>query len=774
MLLDVETQRPKFESPTGAMAYVFRHLASTAEAGRFLQLPKYLDALGDVRPFVANPELWRRVGWDPTTPLPRQLIANLLVGQDLNGNQLVRPRPGGSGWQQPCESIISIPCEGSEILAQEDPAKGLLLLQDLFETYCQQVDAEAVRVRVGGGVQEWRPAQCLTLGFPHALNKLSESQLHIHPVTLAVALDSDGVFRTRDSAAFLRSLQGKGLPLDEAAEVCGRRILTDRMIATCRSFVIEMDLGLKFAAQESRVPHGATVTSPTRTIKAGEVSRERRAIVMASQQIKSILGVPAPTSREIRLLLENSESPIQVLPVKKHRDLQDKAERLGLLDGSGVLLDTDRMRLALEAVADRLAVAEVHMSACRRLPGGFDRASELVKDTRLNLRESLCLEPGPPSGSAYLEWHRDHLAALASAERDGPWSSSFSDRPPWLLLNQLKAAGYVEPDPNGARHDYRLTSTGQDRLARARILHPVLVPGSRSGLGAGHGAGPGAPAGPREFRDTAFDRAFAGAGRWPESGLNVSAADAEGRSFLGHRPAVLAPEAGVEYPLSPRRLPGLGSGADSWSWDDWSGSRSAADHLSQPSLDAHAPGRLQPAPLAPLRPQPGEERGRVSLSAYWDLDLDRSGAPGRLGRHSHGPATGVSVEARGGLPNEPVPSWLQHGLRTRQEGPSPVSPVASGWARPPAPLGVRLIASGRPRQSTLPMWLEAMLESPVAGHDARRMLSSNGMSAGSLWDVPAWELTPAQRAEREPFQSPRAIQVDGGGIGAPSSRPKLP
>jgi hypothetical protein len=464
MLLDVETQRPKFESQKGAVAYVFNHLASTAEAGRFLELPDYLDSLGNVRPLVSNPELWHRVGWDPTTPLPRQLIANLLVGQDLDGNQLVRPRPGGNGWQQPRETIITLPCEVSEFLLKEDPSKAYHLLQDLFKAYNLLVDKEAVRVRVGRGrvgrgVHDWREAKCLTLGFPHFLNKLREPQLHIQPFTFALALDSDGVWRTRDSAALLRSLQGKGLPLEEAAEVCGRRILTDRVIDTCRSLDIDIDLGLKFAAQEGRVPHGATVTSPTRTITAGEVARERRATIMASTQIKSILGAHAPTSREIRLVLENPGRPVQALPVKKHHDLQDKAERLGLLDGSGVLLDTDRMRLALEAVADRLAVAEVHMSACRRLPGGFDRASELVKDTRLNLRESLCLEPGPPSGSAYLEWHRDHLAALASAERDGPWSSSFSDRPPWLLLNQLKAAGYVEPDPNGARHDYRLTST---------------------------------------------------------------------------------------------------------------------------------------------------------------------------------------------------------------------------------------------------------------------------------------------------------------------------
>ena len=779
MLLDVEAQRSRFSSRDGAVAYVFEHLACTAEAGRFLELPDYLDSLGMVRPFVGNPELWRRVGWDPTMPLPKQLVANLLIGQDLDGNQLVRPRPGGTGWQQPRETIISLPCELSEFLLHEDPNKAYLLLQDIFNAFSIQGEREAVRVRVGRGrvgkgVHDWREAKCLTLGFPHFTNKLGEPQLHLHPCTYAPALDMDGVWRTQDSAALLRSLQGKGLPLDEAAEVCGRRILTDQMIATCRNLGIEIDLGLKFAAQEGRVPHGATVTSPTRTITAGEVSRERRAIVMAAKQVKSILGVPAPTPREIQMLLEHPGSSVQVLPVKKPQDLQDKAEHLGLLDGSGLLLTTDRMRSALESVADRLAVAEVHAAACRRLPGEFRRAAELVQDTRLNLRESLCLEPGPPPVGAYLEWHRDHVAALVSAGRDGPRSSSFSDRPPWLLLDQLKNAGYLEPDPYGERHDYRLTAAGQDRLARSRILHPVLVPGARPGLGSGDGTGAGTLSGPRGFTDTTLDRSTAGTRQRPESRVPVSAAVATGRPFLGHRPAVSAPGEGLDYPLSARGLPGLGSGADSGDCDQWPGSRSVAHHLSQPSPNAHAPGRLQPAPFAPLRPQPGPFRGGISLPAHRDLDFDRPGAPAGAGSHSAGSAACIPFDPRGGLPNETVPGWLQPGVPARQGSAAAVAPVVPGTARPPSPLGVRLIAAGRPRQSTLPGWLQAMLESPVAGHAAREMLRGSGMSSGRIGIAPAWELTPAQKVEQDHFNTPRASQVDLGGAGAPSLRPRLP
>jgi hypothetical protein len=83
------------------------------------------------------------------------------------------------------------------------------------------------------------------------------------------------------------------------------------------------------------------------------------------------------------------------------------------------------------------------------------------------------------------------------------------------------------------------------------------------------------------------------------------------------------------------------------------------------------------------------------------------------------------------------------------------------------------MAAGRPRQSALPTWLLARLESPVAGHDARRMLYG-GMSAGSIRDAPAWEPTPAQKADQEQFNSPRATQVDVGGSGTPTSRPRLP
>jgi len=177
-----------------------------------------------------------------------------------------------------------------------------------------QIDERAVRVRVGGGRQEWRPAECLTIGFPHFLNKSGEPGPQAHVLTLAPALDQEGMWRTRDNAAFLRQLQGAGLPIEEATKVCGRRRLGDRMIESCRSMGIDVRFTPVFSSQELRVPHGATVQTPGMTIEAGSVRRDRRAEIIAAQQLKATLGVAAPTAREIRLLLENAGHPVASLP----------------------------------------------------------------------------------------------------------------------------------------------------------------------------------------------------------------------------------------------------------------------------------------------------------------------------------------------------------------------------------------------------------------------------------------------------------------------------
>ncbi|MBV5350500.1 hypothetical protein JZU71_05120, partial [bacterium] len=93
-------------------------------------------------------------------------------------------------------------------------------------------------------------ANCLVLGFPHFLNELGEPDPHLHLLTFAPAWDQEGIWRTRDNAAFLRQVQGTGLPIAEAMEVCGRRLLTDRLIKCCRSLGIEVELNPVFSHQE--------------------------------------------------------------------------------------------------------------------------------------------------------------------------------------------------------------------------------------------------------------------------------------------------------------------------------------------------------------------------------------------------------------------------------------------------------------------------------------------------------------------------------------------
>jgi hypothetical protein len=85
-----------------------------------------------------------------------------------------------------------------------------------------------------------------------------------------------------------------------------------------------------------------------------------------------------------------------------------------------------------------------------------------------------------------------------------------------------------------------------------------------------------------------------------------------------------------------------------------------------------------------------------------------------------------------------------------------------------------LMGAGKHDLATLPRWLQAMLGSPLAGYEARHMLHASSMSAGSVSAAPAWEPTPAQRAEQDRFNSPRLVPDDFNTASTPSYRHKLP
>lgn len=492
MLVLVKAESPRSASAEGASGYVAEHLQSTVEAGPFLSLPGYLDALGRVLPYVANPRTWAKAGWDLTQPLPDDLVTALLHGQSLQGYPLTRPRAGGSGWQRPKETIITLPTEVAEVLAVEPPWKAHLLLKELFQCLAAQVDARAVRVRVGHGRQEWRSAACLSLGFPHGQNERGEAQPHVHSITFAPAWDEEGHWRTRDNQAFLRDLQGHGLAIEDAIARCGRRELSDRLVSVCRSMGIDVSMGMRFAFEEPRAPHGATVRTPEVTVVAGTVVRMRRAEILAAQQVKAALGIAAPTEREIRLLLEHSGALANSLPVHKPKPFMSKLNALGLVDTEGRLLARDPMQAALGKVAVRMELAQVHLQACARLPGGYREAAVCVDSARNHLRTSLALPSSIPSQEAVAECRREIHNALKWVGAHPPPSPG---QPSPILLARLLTAGLIQKASSllGGPREFNLTNAGRERLEQSPLAAlRALVASQHPGVGAGHGYRTGA------------------------------------------------------------------------------------------------------------------------------------------------------------------------------------------------------------------------------------------------------------------------------------------
>jgi|GEM_PF-6325939 len=776
MLILAKSNQEKPASLAAQKEYIYGHLAATTEAGPFMELEGYLDSKGQVAPLVSHPALFAQVGWPGTGPLPPKLVENLLLGLDLAGNRLTHLRPGGRGWQEGKEVIIPFPAELSELLRHRPPQIAYELVVEVFKEVVNLIDAEAVRVRVGGGRQEWREAQCLTLGYPHALNHLGEPEVHLQTYTFAPALDSFDVWRTRDNAAFLRDLQGRRLDLDLAAEVSGRRALTDRLVKACRARGIEIDLSYRFASQEGRVSHGATVSVPEVTVPAGEAPRERHAQVVASQHIRALLGVQAPTRNELQRLLAYPGQSLGALPSKPSKTLLAKLHTLGLIDEGDRLLPEFGLRQALASVASRLEVAEVHLDACTSLPGSFLGAQKVVQECRSELLDALGLPIRGPSQEAIATWHQDYSSALAWVGRPGPSPPDDPDRPSWVLLRDLRTAGFISPKPTGERDGYHLTEAGRTRLQRASVAGPSLVTAKRSGLGARLGA----DSGPRihGVEEGRVGRQQTGASDLgPQSGWrNEVSAPAPGRwPRLGVGTAGTVARPALEGWLSPGLHRGL-----------------AAGDLREEDRRFQA----SPGPLAdPGRCSPDRADARATLlfdadAPAWDgrseglqgdhrtharpLSHPDPGLPGGPGpRPLGGPAsassgrTGVLISASG-LGGDRRRSRL-HAATTGAR-----DLLGPGASRSPYRISAEVLERPQLPSSSLPPWLTAMLESPVANDDARRMLRGRGgLNAGVRGGVPGWEATPSQRWDQDQANNPQAPSVATPPSQQPS-RPKLP
>lgn len=777
MLLPAKTNEQKPSSLPGQVEYIFGHLAHTAEAGPFMEVEGYLDQAFQVKPLLSHPDLFSRVGWDGSGPLPPSLVRGLLHGQDLHGNQLSHPRPGGHGVQLGKEIIIPFPSELSELLYRQPPQIAYAIVTEVFRELVGLIDDQAVRVRVGHGEQEWREAQCLTLGYPHFMNHLGEPEVHLHDWTFAPALDPAGQWRTRDSAAFLRDLQGRRLDLDLAAEVSGRRALTDRMVEACRAQGIDVDLSYRFASQMGRAPHGATVSVPGLVIAAGETKTERHAQIVAAQHAKAILGVQAPTRIELRRLLSHPGQPLGALPGKPSKALLSKLYTLGLVDENDRLLPDDGLRQALASVASRLEVAEVHLDACTSLPGSFVGAQKVIQERRSELLDALGMPIRSPSPEAITTWHEDYLSALAWAGRPGPAPPQDPDRPSWVLLRNLRTAGFISPKPSGERDGYRLTDAGRTRLQRASMAGPSLVAAERSGLGARLAGG----SGPRIHRveEGRVGQQQAGASDpGPQGGRRDEvSARAPGR-WLGMGVGTPVPDArpAVEDWLSHGLHRGLATG-DLWGEDRrFQGrpgpladpGRCSPDHAhagaarlfdaGAPTWQGHSEGiqgghRTHAWPLS--HPGTGLSHGSSSGSS----GKPASASPGR---------TSVLVSASG-------PGGDRRRTRLHAATTGGRELLDSSGSRSPYHIRAAVLERPQLRIGSLPSWLTAMLDSPLAEYDARRMLRGRGgLNAGVVGGVPGWEPTPSQRWNQDQANTPKAPSAANPSGQQPSFRPRLP
>ena len=777
LLILVKTNEEKPASLAAQMDYICGHLAGTTEAGPFLNMAGYLDRNGRVSPMISHPDLFARVGWSASAPFPLDLIQNLHLGMDIKGNSLTHLRPGGRGWQQGKEVIIPFPSELSELLSHMPPKIAYGIVGEVFHELVGLIDAEAVRVRIGGGRQEWQEARCLTLGYAHFLNHFYEPEVHLHAYPFAPALDARGLWLTRDNGAFTRNLQGSQLTPDMAAEDCGRRALTDRLVKACRARDIEVDLSYLFARQEGRVSHGATVSVPEMTITAGEAPRERHAQIVASQHIKAIFGVQAPTSNELREILANPGQPLEGIRSKNPQAFATKLRTLGLVDDGDRLLSGDNLRQALASVAHRLEIAEAHLAACTRLPGSFIVAEQVVQEHRSGLLGALDLPVGPPSPSAIATWRQDYLSALAWAGRPGSSPPQDPDRPSWVLLRDLRTAGFIIQNTSGDRHGYHLTDAGRTRLQRASVAGPSLVPAQRSGLGArlegdsgprihrvdgervgGHQAEPSDLGHQRGRRDEIPARTPS---RWPSLGV--------GTSVPGARPA-------LENRLSPGLHRGLDAGdlrEETLRFRSWSGplvdpGRCSPDHADAGTallLDTNAPAwdgrpkglqaghRTHARPLS--HPDPGLPQGSGPYSAGWSASPS-SGRTNVL----------ISTSGHGGDRRR---SRLHEATTGGREL------LDSSGSRSPYRIGAEVLERPQLPISSLPRWLTALLESPVAEPQARRILRGRGgLNAGVVGGVPGWEPTPAQRWDQDQANNPKAAPVASTPSQGPINRPRLP
>lgn len=510
-------------SAEGVVGYVGGHLQASPEVGGLASAPGYLSKDGQVLPIALNPELWRQVGWNPdSTPLPpAALLKALTQGQDMGGNPLTR-RGQAKGseppFRAPRELVVTIPSEVSEALLNQGSEASLRVMRQILGEALHQIESQAVRVRKGSGTRIWAPAKTLSLAYVHAENRLGETHLHLHIYTFGPALDQTGTWRTRDNQAHLLALQGKA-PFAPVKKVTspvpeirnqppapGRLGLSKTLQEACWKEGLRVDMDLRFAWQAApKTAHGATVNLPNGTqIKAGSLHRQRRAEILAAQELRAVMGAPKLTTREIEKLRKYTGKLPKDIPDIKRRDLfWEKANALGLLDPEGTVLPGDQLHQRLQEAEMRMAEAQVRLEASAALASPYPAAAHLLADARKQLAEEVPgVSPEASTQKARLRWTQDYettLRRVVEAGTEGLTTQGL-DKPTRNLLSKLKAAGLLQMEKTHGRAIYNLTPAGLARVEGLRIQRSDLGHPQPPGLYPNVGSAPDSPDSPSEIR----------------------------------------------------------------------------------------------------------------------------------------------------------------------------------------------------------------------------------------------------------------------------------
>lgn len=503
-------------SAEGVVGYVGGHLQASPEVGGLAAAPGYLSKDGQVLPIALNPELWRQVGWNSeSTPLPpAALMGALTRGQDMEGNQLVRvgrPKDSEVPFRAPRELVVTIPSEVSEALLQHGPEASLRVMRQYLDEALRQIESQAVRIRRGGGTRIWAPAKTLSLAYVHAENRLGETHLHLHIYTFGPALDQTGTWRTRDNQAHLLALQGRVPFLPHKGEVLppfetrsqppapGRFGLSKTLQKACQEEGLKVDMDLRFAWQAPpKTAHGATVNLPDGTrIKAGSLHRQRRAEILAAQELRAIMGAPSLTAREIEKLRKHTGKLPKDIPNIKRRDLfWEKANALGLLDPKGGVLPESQLHDRLREVEARMAEAQVRLEAAAALPSPYPAAAHLLAGARDHLASTVPgISPQASTQNARIRWTQDYEATLRIVVEAGTegLTTQGLDKPTRNLLSKLKAAGLLQMEKTNGRAIYNLTPAGLARVEGLRIQRSDLGHPQPPGLHPNVGSAPDSP-----------------------------------------------------------------------------------------------------------------------------------------------------------------------------------------------------------------------------------------------------------------------------------------